>query len=48
MWVNGSRNRVENTLSKAFQVSNGLREGDSLIPLFFNIALDMVVKTAYP
>ncbi|VVC36479.1 Reverse transcriptase domain [Cinara cedri] len=37
--------RVDNILSEEFQVVTGLKQGDSLSPLLFNIALEKVVRS---
>jgi hypothetical protein len=31
---------IDKNLSDAFPVQNGLKQGDTLLPLFFNFALD--------
>jgi len=36
--------RVDNVLSKEFQVVTGLKQGDALSPLLFNIAPEKVVR----
>lgn len=35
--------RIDNILSKEFQVVTGLKQGDALSPLLFNIALEKVI-----
>ncbi|VVC31914.1 Reverse transcriptase domain [Cinara cedri] len=37
--------RVDNVLSEEFQVVTGLKQGDALSPLLFNIALEKVVRS---
>jgi hypothetical protein len=36
--------RVDNTMSEAFGVETGLKQGDALSPLLFNIALEKAVR----
>lgn len=38
--------RLQSDLSKTFDVSSGLRQGDGLSPLLFNIALDKVIRNS--
>jgi len=38
------RVRVSNSLSDMFPIKNGLKQGDSLLPLFFNFALEYAIK----
>lgn len=44
--MNGTRYqvRVDNTLSDEFDVITGLKQGDALSPLLFNIALEKVIR----
>ena len=46
--VNGSRSRVKvgEILSDSFEVSGGLKQGDSLSPMLFNIALEKAIRAA--
>jgi hypothetical protein len=39
-----SRVRVDKNLSEMFSVRSGLEQGDALLPLFFNFALECAVK----
>ena len=36
--------RVDNTLSEAFEVNSGLKQGDALSPLLFNLALEKTIR----
>jgi hypothetical protein len=38
--------RIEKETSRRFQVKNGLRQGDALACLLFNIALEKVIRDA--
>lgn len=46
--VNGSRSRIRigDVLADPFEVNRGLRQGDAISPILFNIALDKVIRTA--
>lgn len=48
MCVNGSKSRVRigSTVSSAFDINNGLKQGDALSPLLFNIALEKAIRAA--
>lgn len=48
MCINGSRCRIRigDTLSDVFEVNGGLKQGDAISPILFNIALEKVVRTA--
>jgi len=37
--------RVDQTASEEFQVTTGLKQGDALSPLLFDIALEKVIKS---
>lgn len=39
-----ARVRVQNTLTDAFQVNQGLKQGDGLAPMLFNLALEAVIR----
>jgi hypothetical protein len=39
-----SRVRVGNNLSEMFPIRNGLKQGDALSPLLFNLALEYAIK----
>jgi len=39
-----SRVQVGKNLSDMFSVRNGLKQGDALLPLFFNFALEYVIR----
>ena len=39
-----SRVRVSKTLSEMFPIRNGLKQGDALSPLLFNLALEYAIK----
>ena len=39
-----SRVRVGKNLSEKFPIRNGLKQGDALLPLFFNFALEYAIK----
>jgi hypothetical protein len=39
-----SRVRVGKNLPEMFPISNGLKQGDALLPLLFNFALEYVIK----
>ena len=39
-----SRVRVGKHLSDMFLIRNGLKQGDALSPLFFNFALEYVIR----
>ena len=41
-----SRVRVGKNLSEMFPIRNGLKQGDTLSPLFFNFALEYAIKRA--
>jgi len=45
--MNGTKyqGRVDNILSEEFQVVTGLKQGDALSPLLFDIALEKVVRS---
>lgn len=36
--------RVDGTLSKAFEVKTGLKQGDALSPMLFNLALEKTIR----
>jgi sorting nexin-29 len=36
--------RVDNTLSKAFEVNTGLKQGDALSPMLFNLSLKKTIR----
>lgn len=36
--------RVDNTLSEAFEVNTGLKQGDALSPMLFNLALEKTIR----
>jgi len=36
--------RVDNTLSEAFEVNTGLKQGDTLSPMLFNLALEKAIR----
>jgi len=38
--------KYQQILSENFEVKSGLRQGDALLPMLFNIALEWVVRTA--
>jgi hypothetical protein len=38
------RVRVGNNLSEMFPIMNGLKQGDALSPLLFNVALEYAIK----
>jgi hypothetical protein len=40
-----SRVRVDKNLSEMFPIRNGLKQGDVLSPLLFNIALEHAIKS---
>lgn len=35
--------RVDNTLSEAFEVNTGLKQGDALSPMLFNLAFEKTI-----
>jgi hypothetical protein len=37
--------RVDKNLSDVFPITNGLKQGDALLPLFFNFTLDYAIKS---
>ena len=39
-----SRVRVGNNLSDMFPIRNGLKQGDALLPLLFNFALEYAIR----
>jgi hypothetical protein len=39
-----SRVRIGKNLSDKFTVQNGLKKGDALLPLLFNIALEYAIR----
>ena len=39
-----SRVRVGKNVSDRFPISNGLRQGDALLPLLFNFALEYAIR----
>jgi hypothetical protein len=39
-----SKVRVGKTLSDAFYIHNGVKQGDALSPLLFNFSLDYVIR----
>lgn len=41
-----SRVRIRNKLSEAFEIKEGLRQGDPLATLFFNLTLEAAVRTS--
>ena len=40
-----SRVRVGKNLSEMFPIRNGLKQGDALLPLLFNFALEYAIKS---
>ncbi|XP_060518453.1 uncharacterized protein LOC132697176 [Cylas formicarius] len=46
--INGAKNKVRigQELSDIFEVNNGLKQGDAISPLLFNISLEYVVRKA--
>ena len=38
--------KVQNELSESFQILNGLRQGDALACILFNIALENIIRDA--
>jgi len=38
------RVRVDNTVSSPFSVESGLKQGDALSPIMFNVALEKVIR----
>ena len=42
-----SRVRVGNNLSDMFPITNGLKEGDALLPLLFNFALEYAIRRVH-
>lgn len=38
------RMKVDNELSSPYSVNTGLKQGDSLFPVLFNLALEKVVR----
>lgn len=38
------RVRVEQTMSEAFEISTGLKQGDSLSPTLFNLVLEKAIR----
>jgi hypothetical protein len=46
MWLNEvcSKVHIGKHLSDKFPIQNGLKQGDALLPLFFNFALEYVIR----
>jgi len=38
--------KVQNELSESFHIQNGLRQGDALACILFNIALEKIIRDA--
>lgn len=36
--------RINNNLRNVFETENGLKQGDELAPMFFNLALEHVIQ----
>jgi hypothetical protein len=36
--------RIDNTLSEAFEVNTGLKQGDALSPMLFNLVLEKTIR----